>query len=188
MNITIKDFPDEFPVTSNGGHVVVKLGELPEHIVRNLLAYGVGQFYQDKAASALSEIGFARDTKHTMTEADFQALSAKAAEMMAEAYARTVAGEWSVRRKGVEADPLTRYVHGVIRDFFAHPAWAKQKATYKAFKGDDAATRRAEYLDKLFDGLDDARKARVTKLAKDRLDKDAAKKAQADKLAAEMAG
>lgn len=136
--------------------------ELPESSAEYIAHYGAKQSGQDAYASAAG-----LDEAKGMLEVRI--------------------GKWADGTMGVHvggADPVMRFVREFIRERLGE----KQKATYKAFSGDDAAKRRTEYLEGIFEKQSEDVQAKVREWAEGqwKLELDRRKKAAEMDVDAEL--
>lgn len=171
-HLLIRDFPIDFPIESNGTHVVANVPRLWEHdgIARNIPAYGLKQWGADGCAGALGKCGFSKDDKPSMSDEQFAMVAAKARELMQARLDQGYAGQWIVRRTRGEADPLEAFIRKVLRSWLKLPAYAEifadQIKAYDSIGSKDQKARN-QFLDDWFAELPEGAAERAVTLAKE---------------------
>lgn len=136
MQFTIT-VPDSIGFTRQGVAFQADVTKLSDSMAANLFAHGLTQKVGDSAAGKADE---------------------EARKHMAATFATLVAGEWSTRKVGEKVDPLTRFIRDALRSLLPKPAYASQKAAYKALKEQDG---REAFLDDWFARLSEESQAKI---------------------------
>ena len=111
----------------NGASVTVDVSKLPESIIAELFAYGLGQKVRD-ASSAFPDVEGSVTSMQSCVD-------------------KLYSGEWTMRGESVASDPLDKYRVQIVRKLLAQETNATLKAAYNAIPSDEQAKRREFIMD-----------------------------------------
>ena len=168
MHVKI-ELPAGHTITSRDLSVTVDLTKLSPELIARAALHGLTQKIADAAAGAAKVAG--EGASPEKVAATGQALMQKVVDQLE-------AGEWGRQRSaGDGRGAHWKFVRAIVRDALT----GDNAAGYKAIPSDDQAAR-AAYLDSLFDGLADDKRALIEDAAREAFEEEKARKAKLGKL------